>query len=582
MTVEVQFEGFESRPASAEPSDVGAANQSRLADVEKASALAFETFRLRLFSLEASRSSFDADPLFQTYPGVSLTLSIAGVEEPYSFDVILDDRLFAQLVGVYSTFGWSAIEQFRTVATIRFSPVAGASPQPAVFESEISGDAVDYVQSCLQLLDNLIYDALVYLEQVLKTSAITALTRVNGLANEGYKRLRLERRGTLERPRYAFSTEDNDLAARIHYALTTFAKHYRAMLNAIERQAALRKSLAFDKDRLEGIRAEIVLLAIASDAPLPEVDVDELKKQIADAEKELKVFEAVEKSSSAVTRDVAHVMLAQIPAALPVCLLVAPGDGPSAVANRLGQFYRALSVRADKLQAAIPRESFYVHRLARRPVYRNPKVVENIAFSLPVEGIENLVARTAIAQRDVDVDAQVLSDVDALSDLLGTDLVPFGSVEHMVAIQYMLVLEGRLADIQQAKDASRADDVAGSRLSATLSLLTLVPGLQAIGAIATVIDVLLLARFVVKSADLLGELELEADQKVLSMSKSSFGALSEVATLVDSRRQLASQLQIEAVKQLATLGLAQIRYVRGALAARSYYGDLETLLAAPR
>jgi hypothetical protein len=470
------------------------------------------------------------------------------VDEPYTYEVVLDDTLFAQLVGLYSTFGWSAIEQFRATNTVRFSPVAGASPQPGGVEPAISGAAIDYIQSSLQLLDNLIYDALVYLEQVLKTRAITALTRVNGLANEAFKRLRLERRGTLEFPKYAFSKEDNDLSAKIHYALTAFAKHYRAMLNAIERQASLRKSLAFDKERLEGIRTEIALRAIASDVPLPEVDIDEIKKQIAEAEKELLKFEASEKLNSTVIRNVSRVMAAQIPAALPVCLLVAPGDGPSAVADKLGQFYRALSLRADKLQAVIPRESLYVHRLARRPVYRNPKIVENAAFSLPVEGLENLVARRAIAQRGSDVDAQVLSDADALSDLLGTDLVPLGSVEHMVAVQYLLVLEGWLAEIQQAKDASRAVDDAGSRLSSALSLLTLVPGLQAIGAIATVIDWVLLARFIVKSADLLGELELDADQKVLSMSKATFGSLGEIATLVDSRRQLANQLQVEAVK----------------------------------
>lgn len=580
MTVEVEFEGFERRPLSDEPSDSAAASLSRLAEVEKIGALAFEAFRLARFGLESSRSSFDADPQFEIFPTLTLNLGIPGVEEPFDYELVLDDTLFAQLVGIYSSFGWTAIQEVRDRSVYRFSPVAGVSSQPDLVEQDSIGAAMTYMDTCLQLLHSLIYDALVYLEQTLKGRAIASLTHVSGLANQAFHRLRLERRGTLERPHYAFSKEDHALAKNIHFALTEFAKNYRALLNAIERQAALRKSLKSDRDRLSALRTdiELTMMVIASDAPLPDTDIDELEKRIADAQRDLLKFEAVEKVSTPRVDALYRGVSKHIPAALPLCLMVNPTDGPSVVADKLGQFYRAMSERSDKLQAVIERESRYVHRLSGRPLYRDPKLVTKVYFRMPEEGLENLVARTAIARRESDTDAQVLSDADALWELLDTDLLPVGSVEHMVANQYALALEARLAEVQQAEAASRADDVALSKLSSALSLLTLVPGMQPVGRIATVIDLVMIARFFSKSADLLRSLELEADQKVLSLSEATFGSLGDLAAVIDNRRRSGQQIQEEVLKMLIMQGASQIPNVRGLLAARSYYFDVETLL----
>jgi len=582
MTVEVLFEGYERVEADAAPDEGGSSRRSRLVPIERALALAFEEFRFQRQSVERARSSIDADPRNEVYPSLTTTLQVPGVEEPYSFELVLDDTLFAQLVGLYSTFGWEAVVPFRTQATIEASAVAGVPILPSVDDGGASETAAKYLRACIRLLENLIYDAMVYLEQVLRSRAITALTRVNGLANLAMKKLRLRDTSTPGTAWYTFPPGD-PTSVSVHKALTTFAGQYHAMMDAMEKQLTLRKSLKADRKRMETIGMEIALGALlASDTAPTDFDAMVLKAQIAEAEAALRKYEAVEESSKAVLAGLDKAMTEHIPAALPICLLVRPNDNSSDVANKLGRFYRALSLRADRLQQQIPLESRFVHQLSGRELYRNPEAIQDAPLQFPREGLESLVARTAMAQRDGSVDAQILSDADAIASVLDTDQLPFGSVEYLVARQYLLTLEARQTALEQARSASDADDAAGSKVSAALSLLTLVPGLQPLGAVATVVDVILMARFVAKSVDLLGMLELDADQRVLNLSRISFNALSEVAVLVGQRRRMVSELQVQAVMQLATLGAAQLRYIRGLLSARSYYSDMETLLGSSR
>jgi hypothetical protein len=223
----------------------------------------------------------------------------------------------------------------------------------------------------------------------------------------------------------------------------------------------------------------------------------------------------------------------------------------------------------------------FVHMTSRRAVYRQADVIDNIAYEIPPGGLEAMVAQRALASREASVDAQVLSDVDAIEMVVGSDALPPGSVEYAVACHYLHVLYALIERLEAERAAAEANMRAASRVSSALSLLSLFPALRPLAGVATVIDLVLFAEFVVSSVELLQQLELDVDQGVLRETTATFRGLSELAALVDQRKRMVAQLDKEAVKQLATMAAGQVNYVRGALAVRSYYMDLENLLAPP-
>lgn len=333
MTVEVYFEGGEPTAESGTESQLQAAQKLRMRVLERESALAFEAFQLKLLDVWRGRSSFDADPRKLKYPSVDIAPSIEGVDEGFNYTIELDETLFAQFVGIYTTFGWSAIDQIRAATLVKFSPVGGVSYPRAVLESDIQAAAMDYVQQTLQQLSNLVYDSLVYLEQCL----IESLTLVSGRVNEAFKTLRIERKGNPDRPKFAFSNVDHALANNIHFSLTAFARAYRGLLDATSKQGDLKAEIPF-----------LVLNALAMRRdPSSHTEDDTIRRRLEQAQRTLAQLEATEQENNQILNRLTRGIATYFPAALPVCLMVAPNDGPTVVSNKLGQFYWALGQRTD-------------------------------------------------------------------------------------------------------------------------------------------------------------------------------------------------------------------------------------------
>jgi hypothetical protein len=571
MTIEVLL----SVPEGAEDSEDGVATEaatgvsrSRLRLLEREAALAFEAFQVALLDRPAS---LRADPREWIYPGVTITLSLDGAADITEQDVVFDGSLFAQLIGLYVGFGWSAIDAVAKESLMAASPVAGIESSSGGSDPITQTASSIYVRSCIQLLANLIYDGLVYLEQRLRERAIESLTLVSGRVNEAFTRLKLRPKQVSTRPTFQFASADVVLERDLHFALTRFAKAYRRILDTAAQASALR-------GRIETLPAEAALLALASDVPVAGTDEASVSQALEEAQNALAALEAAKERDIKVVTDLGAAIKQYFPAALPVGLLVSPADSVTTVTNKLGQFYWALGKKTDQLKSEIPFDSRFVHRVLRRPVYRRTDAIEAVLFAIPEAGLELTVARAAMATGEPPVDGQLLSDIDSIEALIGSEALPVGSLEHAVACQYLFALYRVMAMQEAAQQDAETVNGAAMRLSAALSLLSLIPVLRPLRVASAVIDAVLFARFVTNACALLRALDLEVDRVVLNGTGATFDGLGKVGELVDQRRQLVSQLEEEGVKQLALLGAAQLRYVRGAVSVRAYYTDLEVLL----
>ena len=576
MTVEVLFQctsSYEAPDDEDEPTPSTSTTRLRTRLLESECAIAFEAFQVAYASASGRLSSMDADPGTWVYPRVRVLLAIPGVEEGFAQDVVLDGSLFAQLVAIYTGFGWQGVEAVRAAATFVDSEGSGVRSPSSVTEDEVQAAVSDYAKRAIRAVANLVYDGLVHLEQCLKRRAIASLTLVSGRVNVAFKSLKMQPRQVSARPTFKFSNQDPAYEKDIHFALTRFAKAYRSVLALAAKQTQL-------QSRLKEIPVEALLTTLASDMPVAGTDEVSVARALEEAQQELARVESQKVSDTKVMEGLSAGITTYFPAAVPVCLWINPGDNATTVTNKLGQFYWEMGRRTDRLKAEIPTESLFVHKTSRRAVYRQPDVIENVAFNAPPGGLEALVAQEALSSRASSIDAQMLSDMDAIEMLLGSNAVPPGSVEYAVGCHYLHILCALLAQREAERASEEANLQAASRFSSALSLMSLVPALRPLAGVVTVIDMVLFAKFAMSSAELLQQMELDVDQGLMRETTATFQGLSELAALIDQRKRMVAQLDEEAVKQLVLMGAGQVRFVRGALAARSYYMDLENVLGA--
>lgn len=552
--------------------------RSRLWEIEIAQALEFEKFKVALLRSRGSYESFDMADDAIAYPSCDVVLSTgSGEEDAELYRVVFDGTLFSQLVCLYAVFGWPAMDALLASVGSDADPIAGTpsrSSSPDSFENELMGT---YLRALVQMVANIVFDALVYMEQCLRSRSIEALTRASGLINEGFKRLKLEKVGSGRFPRYII--RDPEFGERLRYAMTAFAKSHNQMLAASAQGAKLAPKVAEDKERHANLKAEIAFTALASDAPMPEFDIGKFREEMLEAERRLSELEQLEQEGSKQADGLRDMTQAQFgPATMPVLLLIAPSDDQTKVGNKLGQFYSSLSKKVDALQQAIPVESNYVQRLVGRAVGRTPDRVANVPFRVPPGGLELKLAATVSGAGGAVADAIILSDLNMLQELLESDQLPTDSMEYLVLAQYSFALERLRLQKEQAGQDAAAGDRALNMTSAAASLLHLATWNPLLGAASRVLDAFAFARFVISSIEVIQSLDVEMDRALLTNMHGTYRGISQVGELMVFKERATEEFTVELGKLLLMKSASQIRLLRLALAVRGYYADVEILL----
>jgi hypothetical protein len=477
--------------------------------------------------------------------------------------IIFDDELYVTLFDLYVARGWGGIARIERALREQAAAI-GDEGRSGGTQVSVWGPATAFFYTTRNLLILLIRDSLLNIERLAVQDIFGRLNDTASAVAEAWTR------------QFAFKTEQGPPTTSLRRVGGEVVEVERPGKNVFKMG-----NPAFAKEVFTNLTKAVTQKSL----------FDETLRQIAAAKSALRgpalsgnsEIERLNEQAKNLYTEARTFIDTKAPMALLALNSLPAGFDQPQMENTLGLILNQLYLRNDELGRAIdPAVSQSAAALSSIGLTRDAGPYSVAPSAIPPEGLELFVINKALTTTEP-AWFPLVSEA-TLHRLVQSGTIETDSFDYVVCFHYVNALIERMEALRNDEEASRKFWTSVGRVSAALSLASLVTPATAaaaapLRAISLVADLAVMANTINSVVDQLEQLDRQLSETLVQPDALGVPALARLGQLVSMRAELIDNLGLNTAIELV-LGLTPARFVRlkRLLLARGYYQDLETLL----